>query len=807
MNRRAYPLLHPFVLLWLALLLLCGFLINRTSFVADMSAFLPRKPSPEQALLVGQLRDGIASRFILVGIEGSQAPVLAQLSKATAKELRNQPAFAAVHNGETSGFENDQSFVFKHRYLLSPTVTAERFTVTGLHQALEESIAEIASSTGLFTKELLTSDPTGEVMQLVNQLIPSNAPNTTQGVWMSKDSTRASLLIQTSASGSDLDAQEEALSAIRQAFEVAKKTIDPNAGQQVRLLMSGPSIFAVDSREIIKRESTRLSILGTVLVMSLLFVVYRSLRTLVLGIIPVLTGALAGIAAVALVFGNVHGLTLGFGVTLIGEAVDYAIYLFMQYKSRATDSVDNSLTPAFSKHFWPTIRLGVLTSVCGFSALLFSGFSGLAQLGLFSISGVVSAALVARFVLPQLIAKDFQVRTSRLGARLAAMVEALERQRVPALSLALIATLILALHHKDLWNQELGGLSTVSADAQAMDAKLRSDIAAPDARYLIIVKAPSNETALQATEQVSRALDALSQANVIGSYEAASRYLPSQRTQAARLAILPDNVTLTGRLREALVGLPTQADRFTPFIKDINEAKQTQLLSIESLKGTSLATAVNALLVQDADKDRAWTSLIPLRAPTKDDEALDIDATRVKQAIASTPNAVLLDIKGEANAMYQSYLHEAIVLTLAGFAAILVLLSMSLRSVARVWRVCAPLLLAVLFVTAGFALLGIKMNLLHLVGMLLVIAVGSNYSLFFDQRRLDLAQSESKTDNATLEAMFVANLSTMIGFGLLAFSQVPVLKAIGMTVGPGAFLALILSAVLTGQSMKIPPSS
>jgi len=44
----------------------------------------------------------------------------------------------------------------------------------------------------------------------------------------------------------------------------------------------------------------------------------------------VLSGALAGVAAVSLGFGVVHGITLGFGTALIGEAVDYSIYLFMQ---------------------------------------------------------------------------------------------------------------------------------------------------------------------------------------------------------------------------------------------------------------------------------------------------------------------------------------------------------------------------------------------------------------------------------------------------------------------------------------------
>ena len=46
--------------------------------------------------------------------------------------------------------------------------------------------------------------------------------------------------------------------------------------------------------------------------------------------LPVATGVVAGIAAVSLGFGQVHGMTLGFGTTLIGEAVDYAIYYLIQ---------------------------------------------------------------------------------------------------------------------------------------------------------------------------------------------------------------------------------------------------------------------------------------------------------------------------------------------------------------------------------------------------------------------------------------------------------------------------------------------
>jgi len=51
-----------------------------------------------------------------------------------------------------------------------------------------------------------------------------------------------------------------------------------------------------------------LSIVSGILVVTLLLAVYRSLPALGLGLLPVASGALIGIAAVALGFGAVHGM-------------------------------------------------------------------------------------------------------------------------------------------------------------------------------------------------------------------------------------------------------------------------------------------------------------------------------------------------------------------------------------------------------------------------------------------------------------------------------------------------------------------
>jgi predicted exporter len=141
--------------------------------------------------------------------------------------------------------------------------------------------------------------------------------------------------------------------------------------------------------------------------------------------------------------------------------------------------------------------------------------------------------------------------------------------------------------------------------------------------------------------------------------------------------------------------------------------------------------------------------------------------------------------------MFRDYRHEAAQNALLGALAIVILLFVSLRSTRRVLEVSLPLVAAVIAVTAWLVLSGHSLSIFHLIGLLLVVAVGSNYALFFDHRCTSPQDRER-----TVASLLFANASTMLGFGLLSFSQSPVLNAIGSTVAVGAVLSLIFSAIL-----------
>ena len=53
------------LIVWLVFVAACAWVATSARFTADMSAFLPAAATPTQRLLVGELREGVASRLLL----------------------------------------------------------------------------------------------------------------------------------------------------------------------------------------------------------------------------------------------------------------------------------------------------------------------------------------------------------------------------------------------------------------------------------------------------------------------------------------------------------------------------------------------------------------------------------------------------------------------------------------------------------------------------------------------------------------------------------------------------------------------
>jgi len=265
-------------------------------------------------------------------------------------------------------------------------------------------------------------------------------------------------------------------------------------------------------------------------------------------------------------------------------------------------------------------------------------------------------------------------------------------------------------------------------------------------------------------------------------------YLPSTDVQRARQSAIPDNVALASNLARATADLPFKDDLFAPFLNDAAAARVQPLLSRAAMDGTALALKFDALLLR---RRSDVVAMLPLRGVT------DIGVVNEKVNALGLKDVLVLDLKTESDHLLSSYLREAQVLALLGSITITVLLGFALRSVRRVWDVVAPLGAAVI-VTAALLTLGAQqLSVFNLFGLLLVVAIGSNYTLFFEGEDL-----HAQNGPRVVSSLVLANLCTVLAFGILSFSAIPVMHGIGVTVATGTALSLIFGAMLNGRKAR-----
>ncbi|MEO5566195.1 MAG: MMPL family transporter, partial [Luteimonas sp.] len=756
-------------LLWLGLLLLAGWALGgRLQLTGDLRKFMPEPRTSAQKLLIEELGEGPGSRLLLMSISGADPATLARQSQALRERLAGAPQFELFANGGDAGLGAIAPRLRPYRYLLSDSFDATALDADFLRGQLEARVQDLGSPAAALVEPLIGADPSLETLKLAASWQPSTAPQQIYGVWFDRAGNQALLLAQTSAAGFDPGGQQAAIDAIRTAFAAVR------GNDSSRLDITGPGAFSVEIGGRTQREASWIGSVDTLSLILLLWIAYGSWKAPLLGVLPLASAGLAGLGAVAIGFpGGVHGITVAFGFTLIGVAQDYPIHLFSHQRA--------GLSPRDSaRTLWPTLATGLVSTCIAYVTFLASGVDGLRQLAVFTIVGLATAALATRFLLPSLM--DPAPRDAAASPRLARLwtrIERLPRPRVPLALLALVALAVVAFAPTPFWQNDLSKLTPVPTAALLRDAQLRSELGAPDVRYLVMLQAPDSEQALQAVERLRPVLDALVQRRAIAGYDSAVRYLPSAATQRARQARLPDSVALQASLDSALVDSPFRADAFEAFVADVAAARQAPPLRPQDLVGTPLAVGVDGLLLH---RDGHATALVSLRGLEHPDE------------VASTVRAngaELMDLKQASESLVADY-RGRVLLALAVAALLLAAtVWIALRDRRRTIRVLLPMAMSTLLVLALLRGLGVELNLFHLVALILGAGLGLDYALFFDHAGDDRAEQLR-----TLHAVIVCSLTMLLVFALLALSSIPVLRAIGVTVALSVVANFVLALLI-----------
>jgi predicted exporter len=762
----------PIVLALAGAALFAAAVFSHVSLRTDLAEFLPQGQTAAARFMLRELRSSAATSLIMIGIEGAPSDALARISRGMTASLTSSDLFALVDDGggEVIG-SPEQQFLFSRRYLLSPVTTPAAFEVAALHADMAQLLQQLQSSGSPLVQLFGLADPPGAFLALVKEWLGGSRVRSLHGVWFAADHDRALILAKTTAGGMDVPAQEQVAAAIRAAFSAA----DPGGA---RLLASGTAIFTRDAAATIRGDVERISILSALLTGLLLLWRFRSVWVIAAIAVPVVISIAAAALIVQLVFGFVHGIAFGFGMTMLGVTLDYPVLLIGHRKQG--EAVSGTL-----RRIGQAFLLAVVTAALGLTGMLFAGFPGLQQLAVFSVVGILVAALATRLLLaPLIVAADLAPVAAGDPARLL-WIERLRSYRMWGVVVVAAAFGYLLVIGGPRWENDLVHLSPVPRSALALDSELRGELGAPDAGQIGIVRGGTVDDVLRQEEAILPVLDRLRRVGAIGGAEIAARYLPSVAMQRARQAALP--IDLAERVAAARQGLPFRADAFQPFIDDVAAARTMQPVMLADITSKVIAARLEPLLFQ---RDGTWFGVI---APT------DARAPPAVAAALREAGVFYVDMGAEANAIVTSYTGAALRWLAIGGAAAVVVLLIGLRDPLRVMRVVAAIAAALVVTVALLTLARVRISLLHIASLQFVAGVGLDYALFFARRQLDIEERAR-----TLRTLATCNAMAVLTFGLLALCRTPLLQQIGITVVIGAVMAMLFGFLFAGPRIDRP---
>jgi len=150
--------------------------------------------------------------------------------------------------------------------------------------------------------------------------------------------------------------------------------------------------------EYIGRDGKRATILTIIIVLLLLWIDFRSLRLALLGIIPLIVGAIWMVGllktfGMMLTFVNVMGIPM-----IVGIGIDDGVHLLHRYKIEGF-----SRTPYVLRSTGKAILLTSLTTMVGFGSLMVAKYRGFISLGALLVLGVGACFITTVLFLPSII--------------------------------------------------------------------------------------------------------------------------------------------------------------------------------------------------------------------------------------------------------------------------------------------------------------------------------------------------------------------------------------------------------------------
>ena len=535
--------------------------------------------------------------------------------------------------------------------------------------------------------------------------------------------------------------------------------------------VAGAAIFAAAGRAS-EAESRWMSILGAALTLTLALAVFRRLRVLLIAL-PMACGLLGGLAATVALCGNAHLLTLVIGSSLIGLLLDFPLHWLG--KSTLPGWQPYAALAALRRPFF----ISLLITLAGYAFLLATPLPILRQTAVFALVALPLAWLTTLWTLPPLFRHYLPRANPHFAAGAVAVGRSLQRLRQRRLLVPAAFIVALLLWHSDWQDDIRQWISLPPHWLQQAQAAAQIGGVEPAAQQFLI-HAPDDDTLLQRDAALAARLENAKAGGALQDYSAISQWVWRHDEQQAMTVSLR---ALASRPEawQALTDAGVAPDTIAAALRAV-AAPPVQTVAVQL--ANPLAARWQGLYVGRQDADGAVYSSVALYG-VRDSAAL--------AALADGDGIRYLDRRARLNALFATTRSEALWLKLASYLVAFIILRAAAFSPRDSLKILAVPLAAAVLTVAVFSALGLPLSLFAAFGLLLTSALGVDYAVY--------AQSVGSPATTRFCGMLLAALTTVMSFGILAFSSTPAVAAFGLCVALGIAFSLALATWL------LPPLS
>ncbi|HSG39974.1 MAG TPA: MMPL family transporter [Thermoanaerobaculia bacterium] len=191
--------------------------------------------------------------------------------------------------------------------------------------------------------------------------------------------------------------------AVRERIGQAGLEAD-GAGSGITAGLTGLPQYALDDRDIIQRDTSRLSAVSFVLILILFAFGFSEISRPLLASATLAVSAALVVGVVSLTPGYLTLVSATFFSALFGLGIDYGTYVVDRFEEHlGAGRAKREALVAAVRELGPGLTTGALTTACAFFAMTLSGFRGFAELGFIGGTGILLALFLMATLLPALL--------------------------------------------------------------------------------------------------------------------------------------------------------------------------------------------------------------------------------------------------------------------------------------------------------------------------------------------------------------------------------------------------------------------